>query len=122
MNSAAEKSEKMAISQRALNMFSIARRAGILIVGQDRIFETLRRGTALAVFITDDCSANVARRLASAQERGTADIYKLKDTGRELLGKSIGMGAAQAAALPKESGLAEKIIGLLSEDRSDADE
>ena len=57
-----------------------------------------------------------------AVERGELNIFILKDTGRELLGRHLGINAAQAAALPEGSGFAEKIVSLLNEDRSDADE
>ena len=109
-------------TERALSMLSLARRAQELLIGQDKIFEALRGGKRLVVFVTEDCSENVLRKLHSAEERGELNIFILKDTGRELLGRHLGINAAQAAALPEGSGFAEKIVSLLNEDRSDADE
>ena len=108
--------------QKALNMLSLARRAGDLLIGQDNIFDALRGGKRLAVFAAEDCSANVLRKLHSAGERGELEIFILKNTDRALMGKHLGIGSAQAAALPRESGFAEKIISLMNEDKSDADE
>lgn len=109
-------------TERALSMLSLARRAQELLIGQDKIFEALRGGKRLVVFVTEDCSENMLRKLHSAEERGELNIFILKDTGRELLGRHLGINAAQAAALPERSGFAEKIVSLLNEDRSDADE
>ncbi len=112
----------MSSLQKALNMLSLARRAHELLIGQDNIFEALRGGKRLTAFVTEDCSENVLRRLRSAAERGEMKVFVLKDTERTLLGRHLGINAAQAAALPAESGFAEKIISLLNEDRSVADE
>ena len=109
-------------TERVLSMLSLARRAQELLIGQDKILEALRGGKRLVVFVTEDCSENVLRKLHSAEERGELNIFILKDTGRELLGRHLGINAAQAAALPEGSGFAEKIVSLLNEDRSDADE
>ena len=109
-------------NKRVLSMLSLARRAGDLTIGQDKIFDALRTGSKLAVFVTEDCSENVMRRLTAASERGEAEIFRLSGTDRTFLGKNLGLNSAQAAALPAESGFVKKIISLLIEERSDADE
>lgn len=122
LKSAAGRTARVSSLQKALSMLSLARRAHELLIGQDNIFEALRGGKKLAAFVTEDCSENVLRRLQAAVERGEMKVFVLKDTDRTLLGKHLGINAAQAAALPEESGFAEKIVSLLNEDRSDADE
>ena len=115
--------EPSAAAKKALSLLGLARGAGALFIGQDKIAEALRGGGELAVFVTEDAGGGAMRKFLAAEERGRLKIYKLKNTGRALLGKSLGVSAAQAAALPAESGLAEKILAVLNEDRrSDADE
>lgn len=111
----------MSAPLRVLSMLSLARRAGGLLIGQDKIFDAVRRGEKLVVCVTVDCAANVSRTLKAAEERGDIQIYTLKDTDRTLLGGHLGIASAQAAAVAAGSGFAEKIVSLFK-DRSDADE
>lgn len=106
---------------RVMDAFGMARRAGALIIGQDDVFDVLRKKTKLAVFVTEDCSSSVLRKLDSVAERGDAAVYTLSGVDRNRLGGSMGLVQAQIAALPLESGFAKKIITLV-EDRSGADE
>ena len=112
----------MAAQERVLNLLSLSRRANELVIGQDKIFAAIREGKALVLFAAEDCSENVLRKLRSSKAGENLNIYTLKNTDRELLGRSVGVETAQITALPVGSGLAEKIILILSEDRSDADE
>lgn len=107
--------------EKLLNALGMARRAGELLIGQDKIFDALKRKKKLAVFVTEDCSQNVMRTLRAAEERGAVKITELKGIGREALGAQLGISAAQAAALPEESGFLKKFLSKNFE-RSDADE
>lgn len=101
--------------KRLLNTFGMARRAGQLYTGQDKIFEALKSGNQLVIFVTNDVSENVLRKFQAARERGTADLYKMETSRREL-GLSLGITAAQAAALVRGSGFADKAVKIFSED------
>lgn len=107
--------------RRVLDMLGMARRAGGLLVGQDKVLPALKGAEKFAVFVTDDCSANVSRHVEAAEKRGTAEIFLLEGTGRGELGASLGITAAQIAALPVKSGFMKKIYTLTC-DRSDANE
>lgn len=107
--------------QKVLDMLSMARRAGVLIVGQDNVLPALKRSGVLAVFVTTDCSGNVSRHVESAVARGGARIFLLEDISRAELGACIGTVSAQIVALPGESGFAKKIYTLTCE-RRDVDE
>ena len=107
--------------QKVLDMLGMARRAGTLLVGQDKVLPAIKRTGVLAVFLTNDCSENVLRHAESAAARGSAEIFLLDKTSRIELGAYIGTASAQIAALPAESGFAKKIYTLTCE-RSDADE
>ncbi len=108
-------------AEKLLNALGMARRAGELIIGQDKIFDAVKRKKKLAVFVADDCSQNVLRTLKAAEERGAVKIIELKETDRTVLGGYLGISSAQAAALPEESGFVKKFISKNCE-RSDADE
>lgn len=107
--------------RKVLDMLGMARRAGELLVGQDKVLPALKGAEKFAVFVTDDCSANVSRHIETAVQRGTAEIFLLEGTGRGELGASLGITAAQTAALPMKSGVVKKIYTLTC-DRSDANE
>lgn len=107
--------------RRVLDMLGMARRAGALSVGQDKVLPALKGGGTFAVFVTEDCSANVVRRIEAAAARGDAVIFLLEGTSRGELGASLGITAAQTAALPMNSGFMKKIY-TLTYDRSDANE
>lgn len=102
-----------------MDTLGMARRAGLLIVGQDHVFSAMRSVESLLVLVTDDCSAAVLRSLAPKAERGEARVLTLKGVDRAELGSRLGVGTAQIAALPM-GGFTKKVLSLY--DRSDADE
>ena len=103
-----------------LNSLGMARRAGMLTVGQDHVFDKFREHGSLLVILANDCSNTVLRKTKAAAERGEAQALTLKDADRHVLGSFIGAQEAQIAALPAESGFAAKVLSLY--DRSDAHE
>ncbi len=102
-------------------MLGMARRAGALLIGQDKVLPALRKREKYALFISEDCSADVFRRAVAAEKRDEAEIFLLEGVSRALLGASLGIASAQIAALPAESGFVKKIHTLICE-RRDADE
>jgi len=102
-----------------LNVLGLARRAGILLIGQDKVFAAMKLHKASVVVAACDCSANVRRSLKPGEDRGEITLVVLKNTDRSTLGAYLGVGSAQVAALP-QGGLAEKVLSLYV--RSDADE
>ncbi len=104
-----------------LNTLGMARRVGELYVGQDKVLAALKGGRRFAVFLADDCAANVLRRVKAAEARGTAELFLIKETGRSELGASLGVASAQIAALSADSRFMKKIYTLTC-DRSDANE
>lgn len=109
-----------ACGEKILGTLGMARRAGALLVGQDKVLAALKSGGRYVVFVTCDCAANVTRRLETAAGRGRAEIILIKGTDRAELGAALGVTAAQTAALPAESGFVKKIHTIC--DRSDANE
>ncbi|MDY2649091.1 MAG: DUF448 domain-containing protein [Pyramidobacter porci] len=89
----------------------LARRAGELIVGQDRVLNSLSAGQNLFVLLTRDHSETLKRAI----DAKAADVHVLAGVSRLELGQLLGLRQAQIVALPLRSGFAEKIKGLLPE-------
>lgn len=89
----------------------LARRAGELIVGQDRVLNSLSTGQNLSVLLTRDHSETLKRAI----DAKAADVHVLAGVSRLELGQLLGLRQAQIVALPLRSGFAEKIKGLLPE-------
>ena len=95
---------------------SLARRAGELVIGQDRVLDALSAGQALLVLLTYDYSETLARSLASRE----ADTRVLTEVSRLELGHLLGLRQAQIVALPAKSGFAKKLMELLPEEGGNA--
>ncbi|RKJ77429.1 DUF448 domain-containing protein [Pyramidobacter sp. CG50-2] len=89
----------------------LARRAGELIVGQDRVLGELSAGQNLFVLLTHDHSVTLKRSI----DAKNAGAHVLAGVSRLELGQLLGLRQAQIVALPVRSGFAEKIKGLLPE-------
>ena len=98
--------------ERMLNLLGLARRARVLEVGQDRVFEALRSGAKQLVLTANDISPNVLRHVTAAVERGTARHLSLAEIDRTALGAQLGVASAQIVAIPSGNGLAIKILNI----------
>lgn len=94
-----------------LSLLGLARRAGVLIAGQDHVDAECKKDTQMLVIAACDVAENVLRMLKTAIENRSAEIYK---TGfdRYTIGRAVGMHTAQIVAIPKENGFAKKILSL----------
>jgi ribosomal protein L7Ae-like RNA K-turn-binding protein len=97
------------------SILGLARRAGVLCSGQDRVRETLRGGTVLLLLYASDVSANVERMFKGYEERSQCKVYRLKSIDRKVLGEALGLPTAQVLGLPQGSGFADKLEVLLKE-------
>jgi hypothetical protein len=95
-------------SLRVASFLSLARRAGVLFLGQDDIRRALRRGDRILVLLTSDSSANVQRALKGYVARGMCRQLFLAATREEMHGMT-GLGLTQVFGLPETHGLARKI-------------
>lgn len=108
--------EDDAMSEEALfkeirNTLGLSRRAGELIVGQDRVLQSLSAGQNLFILLTNDHSAALKRAI----DAKNTETHVLTDISRSELGQLLGLRQAQVVALPVRSGFAGKIKGLLPE-------
>ena len=99
---------------RALQTLGLARRAGIVVIGQDRVLDRLRRGERFFIITTDDCAASVLSKVARYTESGSVRHSRIDGITREELGEAMGVRSAQIAALPAESGFADRLAELLN--------
>lgn len=112
-NPAAERTEQI------FNLLGLARRAGKLLVGQDKVLSAAKSGAALLVVTSNDLAAAVERSLKPHAERGFVTKIVIADYDRAALGTRLGVSSAQIVALPKEDGLSRKILNIFN-DGSDA--
>ncbi len=108
--------EDLALGEQSLKneimaVLGMARRAGELIIGRDRVLASLSSGHDLLALLAEDCSAAVRRALSA---KG-AEFYVVSGTSRSELGQLLGLRQTQIAALPVQSGFAEKLKRLLPE-------
>jgi ribosomal protein L7Ae-like RNA K-turn-binding protein len=100
-------------------LLGIARRSGVLLLGQDQVLRSL--GRRLFVVTVPDCSPAVLRKL-DARSGENLVCCVLSGTSRAELGRSLGVSGAQIAALPLESGFAKKLAVLLQQEGLGIDE
>lgn len=93
---------------RVASFLSLARKAGVLLLGQDDLRRNLRKGNKILVLLTSDCSANVRRALTGYISRGMCRQFSLAVTREEMHGMT-GFGLIQVFGLPEAHGLARKI-------------
>lgn len=100
----------------ALSLLGLARRAGILVVGQDRMRRALRGRTSpfLLVF-PGNVSKNVKCLFSGYEERGICKTYVLKGLDITDIAAVGGLPPAQVLGLPREHGLARRLESLLDE-------
>ncbi|SMG09445.1 hypothetical protein SAMN06275492_101121 [Dethiosulfovibrio salsuginis] len=99
----------------ALFSLGLARKSGVLIAGQDRVFACLKGNkldfVVLMASDRSDAVASTVGRVVSSRDR----VIQMVDIDRYLLGRSIGLNRCQIVALPLKEGLAEAVVRQLSE-------
>lgn len=97
--------------ERLFSYLGLARRAGVLLVGQDAVKERLYK-EPLLVLLADDCSSNVKERMKRGLEATGGSVIELDGICREEIGLRCGLSSAQIVGLPLESGFARQILSL----------
>ncbi len=91
----------------------LARRAGVLVLGQDGIRQALRCGKNMTLLLASDASGNVRRMLRGYEERGRCAVFVL-GASREMIEGRTGLPGSQIVGLPRDHGLAQRVESLLS--------
>ncbi len=89
-------------------LLGLARKAGELLVGQDRVLEQLDRGRLMVIF-SEDRSETLER---SIRAKGVS-VAVLAGVCRSELGHAIGLQGTQVVAIAESSGFARKVGDLL---------
>ena len=104
-----DESEKRKLLQR----FGLCRRAGGILIGQDRIRASISEGVEpLLLFFANDASSSVKARLGSSKWRSSDRVVLLESISRRELGAALGLSEVQVVALPRTS----RFTGMLLED------
>ena len=96
-----------------LSCLGLARRAGVLIIGQDNVKSSLARRDSLLVLITETGSSFY--RFLQNRPDGESRMEVLRSVSAEALSSAIGAEKVKVVALPLRSGLAQKTLQLLAE-------
>lgn len=99
------------VKRNLLQKIGLARRAGLAVIGQDRIRTEISAGKApLLVFLSNDASSAVERRfLSAAAKRGDRAVH-LESVSRWELGAALGLASVQVVGLPLASQFAEMLL------------
>lgn len=94
-----------------LNKIGLSRRAGLAIIGQDRVRAAILEGKGpLVFFFASDASPAVKRRVVfSAEQRGDRHV-EMHTVSRWELGAALGLASAQILGLPLASRFTETLL------------
>ncbi|NLM70358.1 MAG: hypothetical protein GX181_00160 [Synergistaceae bacterium] len=101
-----------------LSYLGLARRSGVLIIGQDNVKSSLARREKLLLLFSDTNSAFFRSIRSRLDEEGVVVVAPGNITGEEL-SSAIGAKNVKVVALPLRSGFAKKILQLLAEGGKD---
>jgi len=99
----------------ALALLGLARRARLLVIGQDQMRRSLRKGSPFLLIFPGDVRENVRRLFRGYEERGMCKSYVLKGLNVTDIAAAGGFPPAQVLGLPREHGLARRLESLLDE-------
>ena len=103
----------MCIAEKKLSLLGMARRAGVLIIGQDNVKSCLSRREKLFIMFPEDAPVRSEKTFTSIA--GNSDNYAvLKGVTIEQLAHAIGVTRAVVVALPERSGFVLKIKSSLN--------
>lgn len=98
--------------------FGMARRAGVLQIGQDIVKSNLARGESLFVFFaefTEEGESSFYRSLRKGRFAEKTNIIIMPEVSGAELSAAVGSGNVKVVALPSRSGFARSISQLLAE-------
>lgn len=99
-------------AEKILSLLGMARRAGVLIIGQDGVKSRLSRGDKLFMLFPDDAPLNSERTFMSLT-KNTGSYAVLDGISTERLAHAIGVSRAVVVALPDGNGFIEGIKNSL---------
>lgn len=94
-----------------LDKIGLSRRAGLAIIGQDRVRAAILEGKGpLMLFLASDASPAVKRRIVASSERRGDKHIQMQTVSRWELGAALGLASAQILGLPLASRFTETLL------------
>ncbi|PIE55078.1 MAG: hypothetical protein CSA35_03040 [Dethiosulfovibrio peptidovorans] len=93
----------------------LARRAGLLVIGQDRVLSVTKKGKKRYVIVLSSDHSDALRRSLGVQKGCQHRVVRLGRVDRRELGSIIGLSRCQVVALPEGEGLTGLVIDQLVE-------
>ncbi|WP_031218593.1 MULTISPECIES: L7Ae/L30e/S12e/Gadd45 family ribosomal protein [Alicyclobacillus] len=95
-----------------LGLLGLARRAGAIVDGQDRILSAVTSGQAKLVVVTEDAGANGRKKLHD--KANTYGVPVVTFANKVTLGRAVGRDTAAAVAII-DAGFAKKLLERFGE-------
>ena len=92
---------------KTLSLLGMARRAGVLIIGQDSVKSSLSHGDKLFILFPEDAVYRSEKTFTSLKKK--ADYAVLDGISIEQLAHAIGVNRTVVVALPEQSGFVSGI-------------
>ncbi|MCL2147412.1 MAG: hypothetical protein FWH52_06355 [Synergistaceae bacterium] len=99
--------------EKTLSLLGMARRAGVLIIGQDSVKSRLSRRDELFLMFPED-APHISRKTFTSLTVNTHNYAVLEGIPAEELAHAIGVGNAVVVALPEQSGFVTSIKSNLN--------
>lgn len=93
-----------------LSIIGLAKKADLLVIGFDKIKQTLSKGDQLLVILSSEHSENVRRTLRFHEARNKCRVIVMEGCCREKLSRALGSHNVQAVAIDLDSGMSRKIL------------
>lgn len=92
-----------------LSLIGLGRRAGIIVIGQDRVLQAIKKRKKYVIILSSDRSDALARSILQLSTKSGHSTIYLENIDREEMGEALGLAHCQIVAIPSSNGLAKKI-------------
>ena len=99
--------------ERILSMIGLAKKAGLVEIGEEPVGDLCQQHKARVVFLANDAGDTICRRAARMAENGNAPLVTLPWNKAEL-GSALGRSTCAIAAL-SDQGLASAVLARLAQ-------
>ena len=98
-----------------LSLVGLAKRAGVLQIGQDKIKSILPQGESLLILFAEGAESSFYRSIVKGRYAEKCTIRVLGGISGSDLSAAVGSGNVKVVALPLRSGFAASVSKLLAE-------
>ena len=98
-----------------LSLVGLAKRAGVLQIGQDKVKSLLAQGEGLLILFAEGAESSFYRSIVKGRYAEKCTIRVLGGISGSDLSAAVGSGNVKVVALPLRSGFAASVSKLLAE-------